>query len=218
MVGEFLVIGLGRFGRGLALNLARLGQSVLVVDINQGRVQSVAAEIDSAVCADATDEAALREIHPERMTCAIVAIGMEGVQASILAAALLHQMGVPRIVARAVDELHARVLRAVGAHEIVNPEAEIADRLARRLAQPDVFSQMELGDEADLAEVAAPAAFIGKTLVELDVRRKYGVSVVAIRKGDSIRANLDGNERLEGKDVLVLIGTKSAIRRLAAMA
>jgi trk system potassium uptake protein TrkA len=218
MVGEFLVIGLGRFGQCLVLSLARLGQSVLAVDVDESRVQSVAAEIDAAVCADATDEAALRELHPERMTCAIVAIGMEGMQSSIMAAALLHQMGVPRIVARAVNELHARVLRAVGAHEIVNPEAEIGDRLAQRLAQPNVFSQMELGDETDLAEVGVPAAFIGKTLIELDVRRKYGVSVVAIRKGESFHANPDGNERLDGNDVLVLIGAKTAIRRLAAMA
>jgi len=218
MIGEFLVIGLGRFGQGLVLGLARLGQSVMAVDTDESRVQSVAASIDAVVCADATDESALRELHPERMTCVVVAIGAEAMQSSIMAVALLQQMGVPRIVARAVDELHARVLRAVGAHEIVNPEAEIADRLARRLAQPDVFSQIELGDEADLAEVAAPAAFIGKTLVELDVRRKYGVSVVAIRKGDSIRANPGGNERLESNDVMVLIGTKPAIRRLASLA
>lgn len=218
MIGEFLVIGLGRFGESLALGLARLGQSVMAVDIHESRVQNVAAEIDAVVCADATDESALRELHPERMTCAIVAIGMEAMQASILAVALLQQMGVPRIVARAVDELHARVLRAVGAHEIVNPEAEIADRLARRLAHPDVFSQIELGEEAELAEIGVPAAFIGKTLVELDVRRKHGVSVVAIRKGDTIRANLEGNERLESNDVLVLIGTKPAIRRLASLA
>jgi trk system potassium uptake protein TrkA len=218
MIGEFMVIGLGRFGQSLVLSLARLGQSVMAVDRDQDKVQKVAEEIDAAVCADATDESALRELHPERMTCAVVAIGMGAVQASILATALLRQMGMPRIVARAVDDLHARVLSAVGAHEIVNPEAEIGDRLARRLAQPDVFSQIELGDEADLAEVAVPAAFVGRNLIELDVRRKYGVSVVAIRKGDGIRVNPDENVLLESADILVVIGAKQAIRRLAALA
>jgi len=218
MIGEFLVIGLGRFGRSLVLNLARLGQSVLAVDIDESRTQGVAEEIDAVACLDATDEAALRELHPERMTCAVVAIGMDAMQASILTTTLLRQIGVPRVVARAVDELHARVLRAVGAHEVINPEAEIGERLAQRLAQPDVFSQIELGEEADLAEVAVPEVFVGKSLVELGVRRQYGVSVVAVRRGDSIRANPGGSEKFESGDILVVIGSKDAIRKLAALA
>jgi trk system potassium uptake protein TrkA len=218
MIGEFLVIGLGRFGKTVALHLARQGQAVLAVDASRDRVQGIATEVDAAVCVDTTDEAALKELHPERSSCVVVAIGMQSIQASILTTTLLRQAGVPRIVARAVDDLHARVLRAVGADEIVNPEAEIGDRLARRLAQPNVFEQLELGDDADLAEVAVPEAFVGQTLIELDVRRRHNISVVAIRRGERVRANLDGSEKLESGDILVVIGTRPAIRRVAALA
>jgi trk system potassium uptake protein TrkA len=218
MIGEFMVIGLGRFGKNLTLNLARQGQSVMAVDIAEEEVQRMAAEIDAVACADVTDEAALRELHPERMTCVVVAIGVEAVQASILATTLLRQIGVPRIIARAVDELHARVLRAVGAHEIVNPEAEIGASLARRLAQPNVFSQLALADDADLAEILVPAEFVDKTLVELDMRNRYGITVVAIRREGRVHAGLGPKERLQDKDILIIIGSTSAIRRLAGMA
>lgn len=218
MIGEFLVIGLGRFGKTVALHLARQGQAVLAVDANRDRVQGIAAEVDAAVCVDTTDETALKDLHPERASCVVVAIGMQSIQASILTTTLLRQAGVPRIVARAVDDLHARVLRAVGADEIVNPEAEIGERLAHRLAQPNVFEQLELGDDADLAEVAVPEAFVGKTLIELDVRRQHNISVVAIRRGERVRANLDGSENLESGDILVVIGTRPAIRRVASLA
>ncbi len=218
MAGEFMVIGLGRLGRSIALHLSRQGESVLAVDANADRVQAVANSVDAAVCADTTDEAVLAELHPERCTCAVVAVGMQAVQASILTTALLHQSGVPRIVARAVDDLHGRVLRAVGADEIVNPEAEIGERLAQRLSRPNVLEQLELGDDADLAEVTVPEAFVGRTLIELDVRRRHAVSVVAIRRGAQVRANLGGCERLASQDVLVVIGERAAIARLASLA
>lgn len=218
MTGEFMVIGLGRFGRALALSLVRQGQAVLAVDADRDRVQAVASEVDAVICADATDEAVLADLHPERATCAVVAIGTRGVEASILVTTLLNQAGVPRIVARAVSELHARVLRAVGAHQIINPEAEIGERLARRLAQPNVLEQLELGDDVDLAEVTVPEAFIGKSLIELDLRRRHAVSVLAIRRQGRVRASLDGTESLESGDVLVLIGTRAAIGAMASRA
>jgi trk system potassium uptake protein TrkA len=218
MQGEFMVIGLGRFGRAVALQLSRQGQSVLAVDANPERVQALASEVSAAVCADTTDEATLIELHPEHLSCAVVAIGDQSVQGSILTTALLRQAGVPHIVARAVDELHGRVLRAVGAHDVVNPEKEIGLRLARRLLQPGVFEQIELGDEADLAEVAVPEIFVGKTLIELDLRRRHEVTAVAIQRQDKVRAALDGSERLESGDVLVVIGSREAIRRLATRA
>lgn len=218
MTGEFMVIGLGRFGRALALSLVRQGQAVLAVDADRDRVQAVASEVDAVICADATDEAVLADLHPERATCAIVAIGTRGVEASILVTTLLSQAGVPRIVARAVSELHARVLRAVGAHQIINPEAEIGERLARRLAQPNVLEQLELGDDVDLAELTVPEAFVGRSLIELDLRRRHAVSVLAIRRKGRVRATLDGTESLESGDVLVLIGTRTAISAMASRA
>jgi len=218
MSGQFLVVGLGRFGRTVAVKLAQHGQSVLAVDLDSDAVQGIAGEVDAALVADVTDERSVRELHPERVSCVIIAIGMHSMEAAILATVLFRQAGVPRIIARAVTELHARVLKTVGADEVINPEAEIGDRLARRLAHPNVFEQIELGDDADLAEVAVPEAFVGRTLIELEVRKRHGVSVVAIRRGDKVRATLDGTERLESGDVLVVIGTSDALRRFAARA
>jgi trk system potassium uptake protein TrkA len=117
-----------------------------------------------------------------------------------------------------VSHLHARVLRAVGAHEVLNPEEEMGRRLARRLGQPNVLERLELGEGVDVAEIEAPESWVGRSLVELDVRRSYGISVVAIRRAGRIEATLHGGERLASRDVLVVIGTAASIARLAALA
>ena len=207
MVGQFVVIGLGMFGRNVALNLARSGQAVLAIDLDQEEVDRLAPDLDSVIRADATDEEALRELRLERMSCAVVAIGAQSMEASILTTALLRQIGVPRIVARSLSELHARVLRAVGAHEVVSPEEEMGQRLARRLAEPSVLERLELGDDAQLAELAAPESFIGKSLVELDgapAVRRHGGGDPARRLGarqhragrpDSARRRAGGDRR-----------------------
>jgi trk system potassium uptake protein TrkA len=218
VVGQFVVIGLGIFGRTVAVNLARSGHSVLAVDLDQREVDRVAPELDSVVRADATDEQALRELRLERMSCAVVAIGAQSMEASILTTALLRQMGVPRIVARSLSELHARVLRAVGAHEVVSPEEEMGHRLARRLSQPNVLERLELGEDAELVELGVPESFIGKTLVDLKVRQRFGVTVVAVRRAGSVRASLGAGDRLESGDVLVVIGDPEGASRLAALA
>lgn len=218
MVGQFVVIGLGIFGRTVAVNLARSGHSVLAVDLDQREVDRVAPELDSVVRADATDEQALRELRLERVSCAVVAIGAQAMEASILTTALLRQMGVPRIVARSLSELHARVLRAVGAHEVVSPEEEMGHRLARRLAEPNVLERLELGEDAELVELAAPESFIGQTLVDLKVRQRFGVTVVAVRRAGSVRASPGAGDRLEPGDVLVVIGDPEGASRLAALA
>ncbi len=216
MVGEFVVIGLGMFGRMVATSLAREGQAVLAIDNNEEEVARMAADLDAVVRADATDESALRELQLERMSCAVVAIGAESMEASILATALLRQIGVPRIVARSLSELHARVLRAVGAHEVVSPEVEMGERLAYRLSHPNVLDRVELGANTELAELEVPAQYVGKTLVEIDVRRRFDITVVAIQRDGNIVANLRRDEKLGAGEVLVVIGSPEAVARFAA--
>lgn len=217
-MADFCVIGLGVFGRAVALSLAAQGQGVLCVDSDQEEVDRMASELDTVVCADTTDEVALRELRIERIGCAVVAIGAQSMEASILTTTLLRQLGVPQIVARALGPLHARVLLAVGAHRVVSPEWEMGESLARQLAQPSVLDRFDLGDEVEVAEVEVPEGFVGQTLVELDVRRRFGVSVAAIRRGDRVLATLDGDERLEQGDVMVVIGQGGSIADLAALA
>lgn len=218
MIGEYAVIGLGRFGWSVATTLARHGQPVLGIDSDPALVQSISAELDAAVHCDTTDEASLAELHLERAACVIVAIGAEHKDASILTTALLRQSGVPRIIARATTALHGRVLLAVGAHEIVNPEHEMGERIARRLSRPSIIEQIPLGEGADLAEIEVPEAFVGRTLVELDVRKRFDASVVAIRRAGKIHSYVLGMGPLEQKDVLVVIGPPDSVAKLAALA
>jgi len=217
-MAEFCVIGLGIFGRAVVLSLRDQGEAVLALDSNQAEVDRMASEIDTVVCADATDEEALRELRIERFGCAVVAIGAESMESSILATALLRQFGVPQIVARSLGTLHARVLRAVGAHQVVSPEWEMGQRLARQLAQPSVLERFDLGDEVEVVELEVPHSFIGRSLVDLEVRRRFGVSVAAIRRKGRVYATLDGGERFQDGDVLVVIGRDEAISKLAALA
>lgn len=216
MAGEFAVIGLGQFGRAVARGLARQGQSVLAVDLNPERVEAVAHEVDAALSLDATDEDALTDLDVGRMSCVVVTFGLRAREASILATALLRQLGVPRIVARAHNDLHARVLRAVGANEVVNPETEMGERVALRLAYPGVDELVRLGD-ASIAEVEAPETMVGQSLAELALRDRHRVTVLAFRRHDSVIANPKAAERIESGDVLVLLGRLDAIRRLGAL-
>lgn len=216
-MSQFAVIGLGQFGMSVARNLAQQGESVMAIDLDAELVENASQMADVAIRADATDERTLQELQLETISCVVVAIGAHSIEASVLTTALLKQVGVPRIVARAMSDLHARVLRAIGADEVVNPEEEMGRRLAARLSQPSILEQVELGD-SNLAEVEAPEAFVGKSLAELDIRNRYAVSIMAIQRGDDVIANPMGGESLQSGDVLVVVGSVISIRSLASLA
>jgi trk system potassium uptake protein TrkA len=215
-MAEFAVIGMGRFGRAVARNLAEQGQAVLAIDRDADRLDRVAALVDSTARVDATDENALGNLDLDRMACVVVAMGSRATEASILTTALLRELGVPRIVARAFDEPHSRVLLAIGASEVLNPEEEIGRRLARRLSTPSVVGEIALGD-ARVAEVEAPEAMVGKSLLELDLRNRLDLSVLAIRRGLATLTNPSAEEPVESGDVLVVLGHPAAIDRLASL-
>jgi trk system potassium uptake protein TrkA len=218
MSGDFAVIGLGQFGRSVALNLVRQGEAVLAIDLDPQRAQMVEAEVDAVVIADATQEAALTELGLERMSCVVVAMGVRARDTSIMVTALLRQRAVRRIVARATNDLHERVLRAVGAHEIVNPEHEMGARVARHLANPHVLDQFELDREHLVAEVEAPETFVGRKLSELGLRERSKVAVVLIRRRGVVISTIDENQCVESGDVLVVLGTPLAVRQFASHA
>lgn len=218
MSGEFAVIGLGQFGRAVALSLVREGAAVLAIDQLEERAQLVEAEVDAVACADATDERALNELGLERMSCVVVAMGARARETSILTTSLLRQRGIPRIISRAANELHARVLLAVGAHEVINPEMQMGQRLARNLAHPTILEQIALDENTNLVEVATPEQFIGKSMTEIDMRRRYGVSVIAIRRGGQVLPQIGTDERLARGDRLLIVGPPASVRRVASLA
>ncbi len=215
MKQRFLVIGLGRFGRSLAQSLADQGVEVMAVDIDPEVVQELSPQLDAVVGADATDEAALSELEVESFECALVAIGADSIESSILTTALLQKLGVPRILARATSDLHERVLVAIGAHEVVNPEAEMGTALGRRLAMPNLLEHLELGKDTALAEIAVPSSLVGRPVTAAELRRS-GTSLVAIRRGERVLAPPSDRERFEAGDVLIVLGSSIGIEDLVA--
>jgi len=216
MANEYAVLGLGQFGTTVARALVRHDETVLVADKNMNRVERVEREVDAAVQADVTEERTLYDLELDQVRTVIVAIGAHSTEASIMTTALLAQMGTPRIISRAASNLHARVLRQVGAHEVVDPEGQMGRRLAQRLSRPNVLDQFDLGD-AIIAEVQVPQSLAGQTLAEADLRNEYGVSVIAFQDTGEADPNPGPDDTLEQDDVLVLLGSRDSIDRIASL-
>jgi len=178
---RFLVIGLGRFGRRLAQALTEAGQEVIAVDVNQDLVERMRDEVALAVRLDATEAEPLQSQDFGDVDAAIVSIG-EDFEANVLATTTLKAMGVPRVISRASTEIQRRILTRVGADDVVLPEEEMADRLASQLVNPNIVEALTLSEGHSLVQIKAPKAWHNKTLGDIDLRRKYEVNLVAIRR------------------------------------
>ncbi|WP_407856671.1 potassium channel family protein [Enterococcus hailinensis] len=207
MKQNFAIIGLGRFGGSICRTLIKSGQEVLAVDSNEDRVNEYMNIATHAVVANAQDEMTLRSLGIRNFDHVIVAIG-EDIQASILVTLMVKEMGVPDIVAKAQNEYHARVLEKIGADRVVHPERDMGQRLAHNLVSKNILDYLELSDEFSLAEInVTNRKFYGKTLNELDFRRRFGLNVVAIRRDKQDPIVTPGAEEVVQKDDhLVVIG------------
>ena len=188
---QIAIIGMGVFGMGLAQALMKSGVPVCAVDSDPAIVETIKDQVTTAVIMDATQEKALREAEIDRMDVAIVAIGEDNLENSIMTTALLKQLGVKTVIARSCNELHARILHQVGASRVINPEQDIGERLARQLIRPGLQELLELPGEACIARLPVPRRFVGKTLEQLGVRKNYGVTVLGLERG---RAPVEGME------------------------
>lgn len=201
---EFLVIGLGRFGGGLAETLMSLGHDVLGVDSDPKIVQSYRDRLTHAVEADSTDSEALRQIGAADFGTAVVAIGTD-VEASILTTSALADLGVERIVAKAVTEPHGRILERVGASKVVFPEWDMGVRMGHSLAG-SIIDFIQLDPGFALVETVAPAELVGRSLGEAHVRQRYGITVVCIKpRGGTFTYATPDTVVSEG-DILVVAG------------
>jgi trk system potassium uptake protein TrkA len=225
---RYAVIGLGRFGRRLAVLLAEAGAEVVAVDRRRDIVEQVRDSVTLAVCLDSTDENALKAQGIEKVDVAIVGIGT-AFEDSALTTVVLKQLGIPRVLSRATTSIRARILKRIGADDIINPERESADRWRNRLLAPVIMERIELAEGHSLTQIAAPQSFVGKTLDQLDVRKKYKINVVAIRR---TRAETDAegvkrtrqfvisvpmaDTRIESGDILLLIGSDEAMNSFPA--
>ncbi len=210
---QFAVIGLGRFGASVARTLAKMGHEVLAVDDDEEMVNSVAEEVAYVAQANVLDERALKSLGLRNFDTVIVAIGHE-VKASILVTVMLKEMGIGKIVAKANDELHGRVLQKVGADLVVFPEREMGIRVAHSLVSRNIIDQIHLSPEFSIAEMVAPSSFIGKSLMESAMRQKHGITVIAIRRGDDLIISPDANQVVQKGDILLVIGSDAKLERI----
>lgn len=212
---QAVVIGLGQFGMSIARSLAERGVEVLAVDIHEDRVRRAAEFVAEAACFDATDADALARSSPDKRDVCVCAIGDESKDASIICTAMLRQMGAPRVIARANDTVHARILNLVGAHQVVNPEQEFGTRFASQIIHENIVGELPLGADLFITEFRPPASFVGKTLTDLALPRKHGVTVVAIRREDASGIAIPKpSETIHEGDTLVVVSTEGAVEKL----
>lgn len=212
---QALVIGLGQFGMSVARALAARQVEVFAVDVHEDRVRAASAFVTEAACFDATDEASVARTSPERRDVCLCAIGDEAKEASIICTALLKQMGARRVIARSNDDLHARILTLVGASQVVNPEREFGDRFANQILHEGIRGEMALGEGVLITEVTVPQAFVGVTLGELQLPRRFGVTVVAIRRaGTGAIVMPSPDSSLEASDVIVVVAKERAVTQM----
>ena len=208
---SYIVIGLGRFGQSAARQLCALGAEVLAMDVRNDLVQQVANDVTHAVVGDAQDKEVLRALGVRDFDCGIIAIG-DDLAASVLAAMNLKELGVPFIVSKAHDETHRRVMEKLGVDRVVIPEQEHAQRLARSLHSHNVLDYIELSEDYGIIEVPAPKTWQDKSLIELNVRAKLGVNILAVKRDGDITVSPAADFRIALNDVLVVLGDTAALK------
>jgi len=217
---QFAVIGLGRFGARVAAGLYQRGAEVVAIDSDPEKVADMKRVVSTAICMDAADEPELAELNIPEFDAVVVAIGRD-IEASILVTALLKQLGARTVIARASNDLQARILDLVGAKGVIYPEEDIAARLVRSMVSPHVVDHIELEGDIDFALVEAPARFFGKTLADLEVRQRYGITVVAVRGARADKkapAQVPAPDYVVRKgDVLYVVGSEEQIGIVAEM-
>jgi trk system potassium uptake protein TrkA len=219
---SFAVIGLGRFGSAVSRTLVEMGQDVIGIDASDANVQAMAEVLPSVVQLDATDGRALRAAGIKDVDVAVISIG-ENIEASLLVVMLVKEMGIPRIIAKAVTSLHGRILEKIGVDRVVFPEREMGTRLAHSLVVPNVIDYIEVSRDFSIIDLPAPAEFVGRSLKELQIRPKYGLTLIAIKRpgdaGEPETTNVApaADDVIQAGDVLSLLGANDRLGQLDKM-
>lgn len=217
----FAVIGLGRFGQAVAEKLAEENRDVIAIDKNQQRVEEISNLVSHSVQLNATNESSLREIGIEDVTTAIVAVGEDIASSILICSYLKNEANIPRVIAKAIDARHGAVLSKLSVDTVIYPEKESGRRLAERLVSKNIFDLIHLSETHSIVELKAPEVFLERTIAELDLRKKYNVNVIAIKRktpiieSDSL-ANFEEqtiispgpDETIVKGDIVVVIGER----------
>lgn len=213
---DFVVFGLGKFGRSVAQTLSKDGFDVLAIDMNAERIQDAAEYVTHAVQADVTDGDALVSLGISNFDIAVIGIS-SNMQSSIMATILAKELGVNYVLAKATDDMHKKVLEKVGADRVVFPEREIGIKIANSLTRDSFVDFIELSDDYSMAEVSVKEVWKGKTLKEVDMRNIYGINVVGIRQGNEMTITPGANKQLEIGEILIVIGNNENLKKLAEL-
>lgn len=212
MKKEFAVIGLGRFGGSICRALSEEGMEVMAMDIHEDKVNEYSTIASHAVVGDSTDESVLKSIGIRNFDHVIVAIG-DNIQASILTTLMLKELGVKNITVKAQNDYHEKVLSKIGADKVVHPERDMGKRIAHNIISNNVLDYLELSDEHSIVEIVASQKMSGNSIIELDIRAKYGVNIVAIKRGKDIIVSPHATEVILKNDILIVIGADTDINR-----
>ncbi len=211
MKKSFAVIGLGSFGRSVAQELIALEAEILCIDNKEDRINKISKVAQNAVICDSTDEEALRDLGIGNIDHVIVCIGND-VQASILTTLIVKDLGVKRVTVKVLNEYHAKVVERIGADEIIYPERQMGKRFARRIISDSILEVLELTKDFSYVEVTTPKKFVGKSIIELDVRRNFGLNVVSIKRDNKIITPTAAGS-IESDDILMIVGSNKEISK-----
>lgn len=213
---QYVVIGLGRFGISVAKTLYEAGHEVLAIDKNEDVVQEVSDNVTHAVQMDATDEAALRTIGIRNFDVAVITIGSD-IQSSVMVALIVKELGVKYIIAKAHNDLHAKVLYKIGADRVVQPEKDMGVRVGHNIVSSNMLDYIELSPDYSIIEIETPKMWVGKSIKDLNVRANYGINIMAIRKDNEVNISPDADDIIEENFIIVAIGSVDDLSRLETM-
>lgn len=209
---SILLIGLGRFGRHIAIKLDEMNHQVMAVDNKESRVEAVLPYVRNAQIGDATNEDFIRSLGVRNFDVCIVAIG-DDFQSSLEATSLLKELGAKLVVSRAARDVHAKFLLRNGADEVVYPEKQLATWTAIRYSADHIFDYIELDEEHGIFEIAIPDPWIGKTVGKLDIRKKYNVNIMALRHNGILDMNISSDTLLEDDQTMLVLGNMKNIQK-----
>lgn len=210
---QYLVIGLGRFGKSMAKTLYELGNDVLAVDSREDNVQNISHYSTEAVQTDAAEEENLKAIGAGNFDVAVIGIGND-IQSSVIVTLLLKEMGLKYVIAKANTELHAKILYKIGADKVVFPEKDTAIRVAHNLVSSSILDFIELSSEYRLTEILCMKEWIGKDLSSLDIRQRYGINIIAVKRNREINVSPSSDFVLLEGDTIIAIGGQKEIEKL----
>lgn len=217
-MGSYLVIGAGRFGSSVATELYQMKHDVLVIDECDENVATIVNQVTEVVIGDAKDEVVLRSLDIYSFDCVIVAMS-GSIEDSIMPTIMLKEMGAKKIVCKAQNEWHAKILALLGADKIIRPESDMGRRVAHSLVQRNVVDYLELSSDYSIMEIKTPMHWVGKSISEINIRRKHGITVIAIRNAetDKMMFHHDADIVLQEGDVLTIVGTKKDLQSISVL-